>query len=452
MPQEIARLDARACAALRILDLGDDMVVMRGERRQALAEMHLRTRRAFGAAAQHTFEHDLRDGVGNLRRRPIRIGPRQPAEFVAAETRAVRRRALDVGRQPFGAQLIGDAEPAEMLHRARIGVVAFRVLRGFELLGDQDVGHAAPRQLDRSGKADRPAADDQRKGFRIHLLGARGDGGRRQRIAAGSAARQELAAVAQALLVDAVADAVRDVPLDRHAERGQPAGGMKQRLRRDEVVLIAVDQQHRRARTDFGRELVRVGVGRHHQQAGISDDGERRGRPTQADMQRHHGALAEADERQRRGRQIAALEFGIEKLVKHRHGFVGADPALVGIAHRERKPLPADRRLAAGLRCVRRDERGVRQQPLPGATDLDQIVAVGAVAVQEDDELAGRPGLRLEPWPVELRGHQALRFVFCFRVTGAAGFRDALARVRAGRLSGGRAAATSRPSRFLRAR
>ena len=96
--QEIARLYARACAALRILDLGGDVVVMRGERRQALAEMHLRTRRAFGAAAQRTFEHDLRDGVGNLRRRPIRIGPRQPAEFVAAETRRstptrARRRA-----------------------------------------------------------------------------------------------------------------------------------------------------------------------------------------------------------------------------------------------------------------------------------------------------------------------------------------------------------------------
>ena len=46
-----------------------------------------------------------------------------------------------------------------------------------------------------------------------------------------TAGAQKLAAVAQAFLVDAVADAVRHVPLDRHAERGKPARGVEQRLR-----------------------------------------------------------------------------------------------------------------------------------------------------------------------------------------------------------------------------
>ena len=52
------------------------------------------------------------------------------------------------------------------------------------------------------------------------------------------------------------------------------------------------------------------------------------------------------------------------KRCKRRCGLVDAEPALVRIPHRERKPLPADRRLPARLRCVRRNESGVRQHLL----------------------------------------------------------------------------------------
>ena len=48
--------------------------------------------------------------------------------------------------------------------------------------------------------------------------------------------------MAEAFAVDAVADAGGQMPLDRHAERGEVLGRLKQRLRRNEVVLIAVDQ------------------------------------------------------------------------------------------------------------------------------------------------------------------------------------------------------------------
>src|SRR5690606_39264642 len=84
-------------------------------------------------------------------------------------------------------------------------------------------------------------------------------------------------------------------------------------------------------------------------------------------------------------------------------------PALVRIAERERKPLPADWRHAAGLRGVRGDEGGVRQQRLPGTADVDQVVAVGTVAMQEDHELAGRLArTRLEPRAIERCGHAHL--------------------------------------------
>ena len=126
---------------------------------------------------------------------------------------------------------------------------------------------------------------------------------------------QKLAAVAQAFLVDAVADAGRDVPFDRHLQRGQPLRGVEQRLHRDELVLVAMDQQHRRPRLRISAaNVVRVDVLRQHQHAGIADDRRRRHGAAQADMQRHHGALAEADQRQRRRRQLAAREFGVEEM------------------------------------------------------------------------------------------------------------------------------------------
>src|SRR5258708_27771154 len=68
-------------------------------------------------------------------------------------------------------------------------------------------------------------------------------------------ARDEFAAMAQAFLVDAVADAGGDVPFRRHPEPRQPVGGMEQRLNRNELVAVAMQQQDRRARFDLGGEL-----------------------------------------------------------------------------------------------------------------------------------------------------------------------------------------------------
>ena len=62
-------------------------------------------------------------------------------------------------------------------------------------------------------------------------------------------------------------------------------------------------------------------------------------------------------------------------------------PALLGVAEGEREPLASDRRLGAGLGRMRRDERGLRQDRLPLLAERDQVVAVGTVAVKEDDEL-----------------------------------------------------------------
>jgi hypothetical protein len=47
----------------------------------------------------------------------------------------------------------------------------------------------------------------------------------------------------------------------------------------------------------------------------------------------------------------------------------------------------------------------LRQILLPGAADLDEVVAVGAIAVQEHDKLARGPGARREPRTVEFNSH-----------------------------------------------
>src|SRR5262249_12425305 len=122
----------------------------------------------------------------------------------------------------------------------------------------------------------------------------------------------------------------------------------------------------------------------------------------QPDMQRQHRALTKADERKRRRRKIAPLELGVQEAREDGRGFVNTVPALIGIAEGEREPLPADRRLSAGLRRVRGDECGLRQETLPSAADLDEVVAVGAIAVQEHDELARGSRARLEPRTIEL--------------------------------------------------
>src|SRR5262249_61460189 len=83
-------------------------------------------------------------------------------------------------------------------------------------------------------------------------------------------------------------------------------------------------------------------------------------------------------------------------------------PGFVGIAKREGNPFASQRGRAARPRRMRRRERRLGQERLPGAADVDEIVAVGAIAVEKHDELAGLACTRLEPRTVELCGHSPL--------------------------------------------
>ncbi len=188
--------------------------------------------------------------------------------------------------------------------------------------------------------------------------------------------------------VDAMRDAEREVPLHRDL-------GMAEVVRRGEegvdgqnVVLVAMHQQDRRraARGRAGRGFAEVL--RADQHAGIAQDRGRRPLAAKSDMQRHHGALAEADERQLALVEAGAGELAVEERIERRASLGDTAPAFAGVAHRQRKPLSARGGLAAAFGGVGCHEFGVRQPGLPLPSDLDQVVAVGAIAVEEYNDLA----------------------------------------------------------------
>ena len=211
---------------------------------------------------------------------------------------------------------------------------------------------------------------------------------------------RKLATKPQSFLVDPVFEPRPHVPLDvepglaEHFGRGMQCDGRYQR------IVVAMDQQDRRSVPDFGRDIFGIG-----HQARVADDPSDRLRPARPNMQRHHRSLAETDQHQRCLAQRMTLKFAVDEVIQRRRG---GDSALAHpdrVDRRQRKPLSANRRLAAGIRRVGRNERCIGQHRRPPSADLDQIVAVGAVTVQEDHQAACDTAGRRKPRPVELGRH-----------------------------------------------
>ncbi len=117
----------------------------------------------------------------------------------------------------------------------------------------------------------------------------------------------------------------------------------------------------------------------------------RRPRAPQSGMKREHRPLAEADQSQLAVVEAVTIEFGIKKGVENRSRLVDPGPAFARVAHGQTEPLAPAWDLAAGLRRVGRDKGRVGHQIPPLLADRDQIIAVGAIAVQKYDELFWPP-------------------------------------------------------------
>src|ERR1700732_162427 len=124
--------------------------------------------------------------------------------------------------------------------------------------------------------------------------------------------------------------------------------------------------------------------------AGIAEDAGRRPRPPQPGMKSEHCPLAKAYQGQLAVVQSVTFEFGVEKRVEDQTRLVDAGPAFVGVAHGQTEPLAAAWGLGAGLGRIRRDKCRAGYQIPPLLADRDQIIAVGAISVQKDNELFRR--------------------------------------------------------------
>src|SRR5215510_6703 len=125
--------------------------------------------------------------------------------------------------------------------------------------------------------------------------------------AAGKAPGKEFAGLAKTFPVDTMARSGGDMPLCRYVECGQALRSVQQRLYRNELIGVPMNQKHRRPAANLRREGIEVAILRRHEHAGIADDCRGRYCTTQANVKRHHGTLAETNKRQRRRRKIAPL-------------------------------------------------------------------------------------------------------------------------------------------------
>ena len=107
----------------------------------------------------------------------------------------------------------------------------------------------------------------------------------------GEALSKEFATLAEAFLINSVTDSRRYVPFHRDLKRSQTLRCMKQCLNRNELILIAVHQQHGWPTSNFGGESR----GSPLSLASRAFRSSRRLPPApltdEADVKRHHGPL-----------------------------------------------------------------------------------------------------------------------------------------------------------------
>jgi len=131
-------------------------------------------------------------------------------------------------------------------------------------------------------------------------------------------------------------------------------------------------------------------------------------------MQGHHGALAETDKHEAVGGKPIAREFIIDEAIDGRLSRHHAAPVFAGIAHRQRKPLQAAVHAGDGLGCVGCNKNSLRQPAPPTVAERNQVVAVGAVPMQQHHQGRGCNAAWFQAWSVELfhlhRHRRALLF------------------------------------------
>ena len=186
--------------------------------------------------------------------------------------------------------------------------------------------------------------------------------------------------------INAVRGAEREVILAADFRFAQSVGGGEDGIDGDHVITVAMHQKNRRLAGGLCQMLWS------YQNAGIAENRRRRCCAAKADMKRHHRALAEADQGETIRSKAQFLKFCIQKRVERWPCPHNAAPTLGRIAHGEREPLATHGGHAARLGRMGGDEGGIGQPVLPLLAKLDQIIPIGTIAMQKNDEVLGFAG------------------------------------------------------------
>jgi hypothetical protein len=182
---------------------------------------------------------------------------------------------------------------------------------------------------------------------------------------------------------------VMDQAGDEHAFHRDPHlaedyFGIPGSLRQDDIVGFAMQKHNPRALAQLGRQRLRA-----EQRTGDGKDRARRGLPPETAEQDHHRPLAEPHQGIAVSRQAETGELGIDKPVE-----VGSGPADARV-HDRRRAVGEAPPLAAGAGImdegrVRSGESGMRQALAKEGRNADQVRAVGADPVADNNQFCRR--------------------------------------------------------------
>lgn len=191
--------------------------------------------------------------------------------------------------------------------------------------------------------------------------------------------RQEVSRQGKPHFVDAMPHPRRKMPLHRQSESTQGCRGGKHRAHGDHLIGAAMRKKNGRFWTLRGRRIGQKARKTHN----ASDA------TPQSQMQRQHGALAEPGKNQALGREAQPPQLSVQEFTDAWRGNRHATLHLMGIEPGNRKPLETRRRAWHAVRRMGRDKGRARKHFLPMRDQPDQVVAIGAITVEQHDQLGG---------------------------------------------------------------
>jgi hypothetical protein len=161
--------------------------------------------------------------------------------------------------------------------------------------------------------------------------------------------QEEVPRQAEPVAVDTVGKAGTDVPLQRDVKPAEDIPSLPERLDRNDVVAVTVDQKDGGTGNNVAAQVLGTG-----EKTRKADNRRHRARSAKPHVKRHHRALAKANKRKRIVRKAKGRKFAVQKRVKRWRSVAYTTPTFAWVAEGKLEPLPSAKRISrAGLGRVR---------------------------------------------------------------------------------------------------